>query len=339
MTQEQVSEICRRRAFPFQSDEVERVETHISWVLLTPDYAYKIKKPIKYSFLDFSTLEKRRYYCCRELLLNARLTEGMYLDVLPVIETEEGPEIRGQNDEHAIIDYVLLMRRMDESKQMNLLLAHRQVTRQHLWQIARQVAAFHRNAEIFPGAEQAGQLDEKFADLLSVEGFVAETLGKASARDVRNAVAFAGRFLDRHARHLHHRNQVGWVVDGHGDLHSKNIFLLEKPVIFDCIEFNDDYRRLDVLNEIAFFCMDLDYYGFPRQAECFLQDYLNRIDCMRTEADRKLFLFYKAYRANVRLKVNCLRAMQPESEAAYRKTMNSVRAYLDLLNSYLAQLQ
>lgn len=339
MTQEQVSEICRRRAFPFPNGEVKLIETHISWVLLTSDYAYKVKKPMQYSFLDFSTLEKRRYYCHRELVLNARLTDGMYLDVLPVVETDKGPRIGDRKEGRPVIDYVLLMRRMDESRQMNLLLAQHKVTREHFRQIARQVADFHQRAIVFPGAEQADLLDNKFADLLSVESFVAEKLGKSGAREIRRAVALAGQFLDRHARHLRYRNQQGWVVDGHGDLHSKNILLLKKPVIFDCIEFNDDYRRVDVLNEVAFFCMDLDYYGYSRQAEYFLQDYLNRMDCMKTEADRQLFLFYKAYRANVRLKVNCLRAMQPESDSAYRETMESVHAYLDLMNTYLAHLK
>jgi len=337
MTNEQIDEVLQLKAFHAPSRHAKLIETHISWVILTDDFAYKIKKPVKYAFLDFSTLEKRRYYCYRELKLNARLTSHMYLDVLPITQSAAGPLI-GQGG-GKVIDYALLMRRMDETRQMNHVLARGELTREHLRQIAGQLAAFHRRALIEPGSERAALLEERFADLLSVEALIAERLGKAKAKRLRHFVNNASRFVNKYNRRIRLRNQEGWVVDGHGDLHSKNILLLDQPVIFDCIEFNDAFRHLDVLNEVGFFCMDLDYYGFRRAAASFMQDYLNRHNCITEATDWKLFLFFKAYRANVRLKVNSLRVMQAAEESEIEDTLPVIRDYFDLLSGYCAELK
>jgi len=336
MTSEELHSLLQNGRFPFPAPKRQLIETHISWVILSDSYAYKIKKPIDYSFLDFSTLEKRHYYCLRELELNRRLTEGMYLDVLPIRQEAGAFTLMGKQG--SVVEYALLMRRMDNTRQMDKLLSRGLVTRTHMLQIARRLAAFHRNAERVPGAEEAEMLYADFADLNSVSDAVSGILGADAAAAVRSVVAFAGDFLHRHRRRLRRRHQLGWVIDGHGDLHSRNILLLDKPVIFDCIEFNDQLRTLDVLNEIAFFCMDLDYFGFPRLAEAFRTDYLNRMAAVQTAADRELFQYYKLYRANVRLKVNCLRSMQPDPGADLGKVRQAVRAYHALFIAYYRQL-
>lgn len=332
MTTEQIESIVRQNAFPFPSEQTHLIETHISWVILTDTHAFKIKKPIVYSFLDFSSLEHRCLFCRREVRLNRRLTDGMYLGVAPIRQTPQGFQIGGTQG--AIVDYALLMRRMDETRSMDRLLRLGGVTREHIRCIAGQLAAFHRQADRIPGGEQAADLQEKFADLLTVRDFLRQEMGAAAAHTADDLVDGSRRFLTRHAERLRRRNQLGWVVDGHGDLHSKNIFLLDRPVIFDCIEFNDEYRQLDLLNEVAFFCMDLDYYRHEYLAEAFLSDYLNRMSCLKEEADLRLFHFYKLYRAGVRLKVNCLRAMQPESKDHEKTTRQAVRDYLGLVRRY-----
>jgi aminoglycoside phosphotransferase family enzyme len=205
-------------------------------------------------------------------------------------------------------------------------------------QVARRLAAFHRTARRISGAEEADTLYADFADLNSVNGTVEQELGPAAAREVRSVIDFAEAFLNRRRRQLFRRHQNGWVIDGHGDLHSRNILLLEEPVIFDCIEFNDQLRTLDVLNEIAFFCMDLDYYGYSRLAAAFCADYLNRVPAMQTAADHDLFRYYRLYRANVRLKVNCLRLIQPDPDADLEKIRQSVRDYYALFLRYYREL-
>ena len=336
MTKEQVQHLFRSRSFPFPPGNDELIETHISWVILSGDYAYKIKKPIRYSFLNFSTLEKRRFFCRRELLLNNRLTSGIYLDVLPVREGRKGLAVGAA--EGKIVDYLLFMRRMDGRRRMDLLLRKGEVTRNHMRQIARQVAAFHREALPVSGAEQAPELNEKFADILLVVDFIERELGKEKATFLKEAVEEVSRFLERHKVLLLRRSQAGRVIDGHGDLHSRNIMLLEEPVIFDCIEFNDGFRHVDVLNEVAFFCMDLDFFGQERLADAFLCDYLSRIDAAEEERDMQLFQYYKLYRANVRLKVNCLRALQPDHRFVPAQLHIAVHQYFELFRCYCEQL-
>ncbi len=336
MTSEELHSLLQNGRFPYPAPGRRLIETHISWVILGGSYVYKIKKPIDYSFLNFSTLEKRYYYCCRELELNRRLTEGMYLDVLPIRKAGAAFQVGGEAG--SIVDYALLMRRMDNSRQMDKLLLRGLVTRYHMLQVARRLAAFHHAAQRISGAEEADTLYADFADLNSVGETMEETLGLAAAQEARSVVDFVEAFLNRRRRHLFRRHQNGWVIDGHGDLHSRNILLLEEPVIFDCIEFNDRLRTLDVLNEIAFFCMDLDYYGYPRLAEAFRTDYLNRVPAMETAADRDLFRYYRLYRANVRLKVNCLRLIQPDPDADLEMVRQAVRDYYALFMRYYREL-
>jgi aminoglycoside phosphotransferase family enzyme len=132
---------------------------------------------------------------------------------------------------------------------------------------------------------------------------------------------------------------MGFTIDGHGDLHSRNIFLLDEPVIFDCIEFNDHFRQVDVLSEIAFFCMDLDFYEQKELEAHFLKNYLIKYPCIFTDEDRLIFQFYKLYRANVRTKVNALKAIQTKdkNERSYR--LNLAEDYFLLMREYLSILQ
>ena len=341
MNADDIQALIRCRDFPYPAEELKFVETHISWLLLTEAYAYKIKKPIHYSFLDFSTVDQRRYYCEREVILNRRLTHDMYLGVLPIIMSNGHPAIRpaGSVGPATAMDYAVLMRRMDESRQMDILLDAGEVGETHIRQIAAQLAAFHKRAEVLYEGSSVEELSAKFADLKEVAGTIKTLLGPAALDQVLHALEFADRFLTAHRSRIEERNRLGFVIDGHGDLHSKNILLLDEPVIFDCIEFNDDFRRLDLLSEIAFFCMDLDAHGYPGLADSFLRFYLPQVDCLRTAADRRLFLFYKLYRANVRLKVNCLRARQPAADADIEAIHSAVRDYFNLFSDYLQTLQ
>lgn len=337
----EIHNLIRYRDFPFPTETLKFVETHISWLLLTDAYVYKLKKPIRYSFLDFSTTERRRYYCEREVALNRRLTQDMYLGVLPVVRLEDHLAICQSGADTALevpVDYTVLMRRMDESRQMDILLDAGKVNEEHLRKIAFQLADFHNRTEVIPAGNSPEQLLAEFRDLGSVAETVEKLLGAEALKVVQSALEFACQFLERYRGRIEERNRRGFVIDGHGDLHSKNIFLLEEPVIFDCIEFNDAFRRLDLLSEIGFFCMDLDAHGFPGLADTFLRYYLPLVNCMENETDRRLFLYYKLYRANVRLKVNCLRARQPAEGADINAIHTAVRDYYGLFTSYLKAL-
>ncbi len=315
----------------------ELIETHISWVILTDTFVYKFKKPVHFSFLDFSTLGKRKYYCERELELNSRLTEGVYLQVLPVRQTAQGLEIGGDRGE--IIDYTLQMKRLDTSRQMHELLENGVVTEHHMEQIARQLAVFHRETDVVDKPVEVEAHIAIFLDFRSEIDFIEQQMDAAAGRCLRESCDFVTDFLHRHSDRLRERGREGFVVDGHGDLHSKNIFLLDQPVIFDCIEFSDELRRLDVLNEIAFFCLDLNYYGREDLEKAFLNCYLKERPCVRTDEDRRLFQYFKLYRANVRLKVSAMSAMGAENADERNRNIAEMKEYFQLFRKYYEVLQ
>ncbi|MFN7119714.1 MAG: hypothetical protein ACK4TA_23160 [Saprospiraceae bacterium] len=332
----QIRQLLNVEAYNEKTTAVKLVETHVSWVLLTDQFAYKIKKPVKFSFLDFSTLEKRRYYCERELQLNARLTSDMYLAVAPIIYENEQYYIGKEGE---VIDYALKMKRLDSARQMHDLLQLNKVTPGDIQKLAYQIADFHQRAELITNPVNITELQHNFADILRIRDFLTAHLKKETLHILEAAVEKATRFLRKHEARLKERGAAGFIIDGHGDLHAGNIFLLEEPVIFDCLEFNDNFRRLDMLDEVAFLCLDLDYYNRPDLEQDFLAHYLAKMPCLRDEEDREIFNYYKLYRANVRLKVTFLKAKQQVStSAAFQEEFDVARRYFELFEQYLELL-
>lgn len=335
MTQLQVDQLLHALNAKGVSGVFKLVETHISWLLLGPEHVLKIKKPVKFSFLDFSTLEKRKFYCQAELRLNRRLSPSMYLGVIP-IRAFGGSILTGDSDGE-IIDYAVLMRRMDEKRQMDLLLQKNQVSAEQMEQLAMQLATFHLEARKIKTPMDLEQMQTDFTDILHCKQQIQALLGQSAVGSLEHIVDAALAFLEEQAFHLYVRKMQGWTIDGHGDLHSRNIFLLDQPVIFDCIEFGDHFREVDVLDEMAFLCMDLDFYQRPDLEESFLGAYLARNSCMSGEIDRQLFLYYKLYRANVRLKVEVLQTASQEKPD--RKQLKRIRRYFGLMQTYQKQLR
>ncbi len=338
MTNLQIKHLIESDFFEKKYGPAKLVETHISWVVLARDFVFKIKKPHHYSFLDFSTLERRKHFCERELELNRRLAADMYLSVVPVYEKEGQLSIEEGNGK--IIDYAVKMKRMDESRQMNLLLIKEEVTFNHLDELAKIIGGFHKKAIVIKKSPSLSAMQEDFADILNVKGFVKTNIGRDGAATIESAVHFSAEFLQTHAKRIAERHQRGFTIDGHGDLYSQNIFLPknELPVVFDCIEFSDHFRELDVLNELAFFCMDLEYYGKEDLAKYFLEKYNQENTCLYNQEDNNLFQYYKIYRANVRAKVGALKAMQVKDKVQLKKQLDFVNDYLALMKRYLAEM-
>jgi len=339
MTSEQIRTIAAEGRFPGPKTPVEVVETHISWVILTPAFAFKIKKSVRFPFLDFSTLELRKHYCQEELRLNRRLAPDMYLDVLPVSLGNDGlPEICRADGGDAALDYAVSMKRLDNNYQMDRLLHQNAVTAEALQSLAQMLVRFHRSA-ILKGSEagyEPGGNRADFEDLFRLQPVAVQILGAYAASDFASWRGQIGQFLDAHEPRLRQRAESGFWVDGHGDLHARNIFLLPAgPVVFDCIEFNAHFRRLDVLNELAFLCMDLDAGGHHELSAVFMASYCREWACIENEEDERLFLYFKAYRANVRLKVALTEWQQHVSVALEER----VRDYRDLLEYYLDKLK
>jgi len=334
MTADQIQSIVRAGAVPGNTGKIELVETHISWVILTPDFAFKLKKPLTFGFLDFSTLEKRHFFCLEELRLNRRLAPEMYLDVLPV--GMAGGQLTIGAAREPPVDYALQMRRMDNQRQMDKLLAKGQVSRQQIEALAAVLAPFHQTV-ILPTSEfyHPAALWADFAELFRFGADITRQLGEQAKTELEQWRHSLPAFLEKHSERLKERMRAGFWVDGHGDLHTRNIFLAsEGPVVFDCIEFSAHFRQSDILNELAFLCMDLEAQGHSELAGVFLQAYVQHWNVFPKAEDQLLFLFFKAYRANVRLKVALLELRQHQTPALAEQ----VRQYWDLMKNYLQRL-
>ncbi len=319
------------------TDEVDRVETHASWVLLTPNTAYKFKKPVDMGFMDFSTLEARKHYCEEEIRLNRRLAPEMYRGVARVIKEDDDYRLEMDENEDGgeAYGYGVVMKRMPPKRKMDLLLDRHEVRYRDVEAIARILAPFHKQAEVVREEPSIDAYKERFNDIQQEERVFEQLLGKEAEDRVERAVMSSDDFLDAHQDLLRSRAEEGMVRDGHGDLHSGNIFIDEEPVIFDCIEFNPSFRKLDVLDEIAFFCMDLEAHQEDELASHFLKIYNQAYPVMRDRKEEALFEYYKAYRANVRAKVTAIRASQEEDPEQEKE---KISLYLDLMDRYLDRL-
>ena len=312
-------------------------ETHISWLFFTRNFAYKIKKDVKFSFVDFSTLEKRKYYCEREYELNKRLAPELYLGVVPVCQTNGS--IFVDHCEGEVIDYALKMNRVDSSHEMDRMLIRGEVTNEHMDQMVDQLVDFHVRAEKVIDNIDLYQIWQDFADILNHKDLLAFYLGVESEAILEEGVAFAKGFLNLYKDRFIERRKSGYTVDGHGDLHTGNIFIEDRPIIFDCIEFNDRLRQVDILDEIAFFSLDLESFGRNDLAEYFLQRYLLSNNCMPKPEDHLIFLYYKFYRANVKVKISLLKLIQATNEQDEEFYSGQLHNYYRMFLKYMDLLK
>jgi len=282
--------------------KVKLIQTHTSWVFLTGNFAYKIKKPVFFGFLDYTTLEARKFFCEEELRLNSRLSPDMYLAVLPVVKITNGEEEKVSfGGVGEVIDYAVKMKELPQDRLMTELLKQDNISYNTIDEIAKIVANFHKEAETNQRIAQFGSVetikfnwDENFAQ---TEEFIGKTLSRATFRFCKKMV---DKFILDNFDLFLKRQREGRIRQCHGDLHSKNIFVFDKIYIFDGIEFNQRFSCCDTASEIAFFVMDLDYFDQHHLANFFIDRYLQYTKDYESLA---LLDFYKCYRAYVRGKV------------------------------------
>jgi uncharacterized protein len=326
MDTRQIRALADSHTLPGNHGDAVIRETHISWIILLSDHAFKIKKPVKYSFLDFSTLRKRKLFCSREVKLNRRLAPEMYLGVLPLTKGMLKEETT--TEDRKIIDYAVHMKRMNSDLEMDKMLAAGRVTANHVDSLALKLAGFHKNTDIISKEEDINVLQELFADIETVTTGLAE--GGKWEKTINECIERSNVFLKKNASFLRERSEKGFYRDCHGDLNTRNIFLYAEPVIFDCIEFNDEFRQIDVLSEIAFLCMDLEFFRREDLGEYFYSKYLEYSGEPDNGRSRRLFSYYKSYRANIRAKVTLLSAEKKNSTGKEAQNPD-VSRYLDLM--------
>ncbi|MGZ5006949.1 MAG: bifunctional aminoglycoside phosphotransferase/ATP-binding protein [Methylobacter sp.] len=306
------------------------IETHISWVLLTDAYVYKIKKPVDFGFLDFSSLEKRRFCCNEELRLNKRLASDLYLEVVPITGTTDRPKLGGTG---TAIEYAVKMIRFPPGQLLSEYAKLDRLNRDEIDQLADTVADFH---EAIARTDQ----DSPYGDSLNIKHWFDENFDhirplletdeqKQQLRNIR-------QWGDSEWRHLaglmQRRKQQGDVRECHGDLHLGNITLIDNKVIpFDCIEFNPMLRWVDVISEVAFLFIDLLHYGYDRYAYRFLNRYLQHTGDYQGLA---LLRYYLVYRALVRAKVALLRLSQQPGEAATKLALCEYAIFANLAERF-----
>ncbi|HKJ75901.1 MAG TPA: AAA family ATPase, partial [Gammaproteobacteria bacterium] len=309
----------------------EVIETHISWILLTGSYAYKIKKPVDLGFLDFSTLEKRRYYCQQELRLNRRTAPQLYMQVVTLTGSPERPVLNGGGEP---FEYMVKMVQFPQERLLDRLLQQRQLGPGHMDRLAAAVADFHDRIAVAP-------LSSAYGTPEAVQQPVRENF-----RGVRQSLddpALGERLDDLQAwsEALHEtllpifdrRRRKGFVRECHGDLHLGNIADLAGRITpFDCIEFNERLRWIDVMSEVAFTVMDLEDRERPELAARFLDGYLYHTG---DYGGLRVLAYYKGYRAMVRAKVAAIRLGQNDLEpGARRRTMDLLESYIGLAERY-----
>jgi len=327
MTSREMAELTTAGSVPFECSPPEIQETHISFVLLCNAHVIKFKKPVTFDFLDFSTLELRKHFCNEEVRLNNRLSQGVYLGVEP-LSLVQGRYILG--DSSHVIDYGVRMKRMPSARRMDLLLKRKEVTSAHMDQLASQLVRFHKHAKRFPGVN--GVDEAQILDLIHYENEAVTWLGRAYGDMIRQFCDFSQSYLNENKVFIRERADLEFTRECHGDLHTRNIFLLQEPVIFDCVEFSESLRNIDLLSEIAFLCMDLEDRGAQDLASHFFKSYNDQFTICRNSKDFDFFLFLKSYRANVRAKITLLALRN--SDQSDETLRNEARQYLDLMEIY-----
>jgi aminoglycoside phosphotransferase family enzyme/predicted kinase len=307
------------------------LETHISWVLLADDYAYKLKKPVDLGFVDFTTLEKRRFACEEELRLNSRLAPELYIDVVPVTGTPESPRFGGDGTP---FEYAVRMREFPQETLLPNVLEREELTPAHITELARAVAAFHQSASAVDPQEPWGTPE---ALMKPVRDNFGQLLFPGAEAEFAPRIAALQDWSERRFRELYAtftaRRAAGRIRECHGDMHLANMVLLnDRVVVFDCIEFSPRLRWIDVLSEVAFLVMDLVHRGRPDYAGRFLDEYLARTG---DYAGLSVLPFYMLYRALVRCKVAALRARQSsESPQELPPIREEFEGYLSLAEEF-----
>lgn len=322
-----IKELLRADAFEHPVSQIELRETHLSWIVLTGAFAYKIKKPVKFDFIDAATLEQRRRLCMEELRLNRRLAPQLYIEVVPITR-KDGHAIVGGDG--IALEYAVRMQQFAAAEELPALLAHDAVSLEEITTLAELLARFHRDADIAPARSTAEETQRLYSTVI---GNLAQLLAHLDTPEPtprlraltdwthQNAVALEPIFAMR--------EQLGFVRECHGDLHTANIVRWNGQLVpFDCIEFDPDLRWIDVIADLSFLVMDLIAHERRDLAFALLSRYL---EITGDYHGARLLPFCAVYRALVRAKVDALTAEQVPSRAIeFRERLRRrVRAAMD----------
>jgi aminoglycoside phosphotransferase family enzyme len=316
--------------YPDKPNEVKLIETHISLLFLTGNYVYKVKKPVDFGFLDFTSLEKRRHFCEREVILNRRLSTGIYLGISNITRDQDRILIDGKGE---IVEYAVWMKQIPDELLMDKLLERGQVSPKMIEAISGKLVRFYLDAETndfiksFAKPERFKQdTDENFEQ---TKKYIGVTISKGAYEKIMERT---NDFFMNEREIFLGRIASNWIRDCHGDLRLEHIFLGEEISIFDCIEFSERLRYTDVAADIGFLAMDLDYHGREDLSKHLIHTFIEK------SGDQdllKVLDFYKCYRAYVRGKVESFRLDDPNIPAkAKEEALQRAQEYFGLAQRY-----
>jgi len=325
-----VRALLESQAYPHKPQKIELVQTPMSFIFLTGGYVYKIKKPVNLGYLDYTTLEKRHFFCHQELKLNRRLCPGAYLAVVPIVEEKGELRIEGRGK---AIEYAVKMKQLPQDHMMDVLLPRGQVTLEMVARVAEKLVNFHQKAETNQKIAAFGKLDvirqntdENFAQ---TEKYIGTSITAEEYQHIKN---YTSNFIDSNASLFDKRVREGKIRDCHGDLHAAHVCFTDDICIYDCIEFNERFRYSDVVSEIAFLAMDLDRYRQAGLSRHLVNTY---VVLSHDEELLKLLDFYKCYRAYVRGKVESFKLDDPYIPGEEKaKVLTAAQSYFELAESY-----
>ncbi len=326
-----ITELSDPGKYPHAPASVRVVQTHISVVFIAGDLVYKVKKPVDFGFLDFSTPEKRRHFCRQEVLLNSRFSEGLYLGVVPIHEGPDGINLQREGRE---IDSAVLMRRVSEDRLLVRMLDDDRVTPELLDRLADRIAAIHAQAPTSLHIARHGAFEILRQNLKENFEQTYRHVGRTVDQRTRQAVFNrAMDFLHGHKNLFHDRVSGGHIRDCHGDLHLDHVIILDGIFLFDCIEFNERFRFCDTASDLSFLLMDTDFQGYPAFSHRISHRY---VEISGDREALRLAGFYKSYRAYIRGKVAGFAIDEHEvSLPDKRDAARSARHYFDLALAYL----
>lgn len=325
-----VQALLKPEAYPHHPQKIEMVQTQMSFIFLTGDYVYKVKKPVDLGYLDYTALEKRHFFCHQELELNKRLCPEVYLEVMPIIEDKGQFYIGGKGK---AIEYAVRMRQLPRQRMMDTLLLANQVTQEMVIKVAEILAAFHDEAETSLEISTYGELDTILKNteenFTQTEKYIGVSIPSERYHHIKS---YTDNFVHKSASLFSKRVKAGRIKDCHGDLHAAHICFANGICIYDCIEFNDRFRYCDVASEIAFLAMDLDRYQRADLSRDFVNTY---VQLSQDEELLELLNFYKCYRAYVRGKVESFKLDDPYiPEGEKEKVLATAQGYFDLAYRY-----
>lgn len=333
MSSELISALQDPARYDHPVDAFKVLETHISWVVLTGPYAYKIKKPMDFGFLDFSTLERRKHFCEEEIRLNQRLAPDIYIDVLPITGSEADPQIGGAGEP---FEYAIRMRQFDQANMLDGIQERGELSRDMMTSLAHQVAIFHKELPKVPEDKPLGTPETVYAAMQENFDQVRPLLEDPNLLQQVDALeGWTRSTFERMEEMIGQRRADGFVRECHGDLHLSNITHYDgKVTVFDCIEFNEPFRWIDTINDLAFLLMDLESRDEFKLASDVLNTYL---EYSGDFGGLPLLPLYKAYRAMVRAKIALLTMGNPSlNEDEKADLLDTYRRYAELADSYSA---